>query len=112
MAISQEDIQQVLNAIKAESQDVQELETVDSLNGVNSLPGVKGDELVNVPMMLLQKPATEAAAGQRGRSGRQHGDPERQCSGQYGHGSQECGQHGGDRGHRGCGRGQRGGRPI
>ena len=41
MAISQEDIQQVLNAIKAESQGVQELETVDSLNGVNSLPGVK-----------------------------------------------------------------------
>ena len=62
MAILQEDIQQVLNAIKAESQGVQELETVDSLNGVNSLPGVKGDELVNVPMTLLQKPATEAAA--------------------------------------------------
>ena len=62
MAISQEDIQQVLNAIKAESQGVQELETVDSLNGVNSLPGVKGNELVNVPMTLLQKPATEAAA--------------------------------------------------
>ena len=62
MAISQEDIQQVLNAIKAESQGVQELETVDSLNGVNSLPGVKGNELVNVPMTLLQKPATDAAA--------------------------------------------------
>ena len=62
MAISQEDIQQVLNAIKAESQGVQELETVSSLNGVNSLPGVKGEELVNVPMTLLQKPATDAAA--------------------------------------------------
>ena len=62
MAISQEDIQQVLNAIKAESQGVQELETVSSLNGVNSLPGVKGNELVNVPMTLLQKPATDAAA--------------------------------------------------
>ena len=62
MAISQEDIQQVLNAIKAESQGVQELETVDSLNGVNSLPGVKGEKLVNVPMELLQKPATDAAA--------------------------------------------------
>jgi hypothetical protein len=61
MAISQEDIQQVLNAIKAESQGVQELETVSSLNGVNSLPGVKGNELVNVPMTLLQKPATDAA---------------------------------------------------
>ena len=62
MAISQEDIQQVLNAIKAESQGVQELETVDSLNGVNSLPGVKGEKVVNVPMELLQKPATDAAA--------------------------------------------------
>ena len=62
MAISQEDIQQVLNAIKAESQGVQGLETVTSLNGVNSLPGVKGNELVNVPMTLLQKPATDAAA--------------------------------------------------
>ena len=62
MAITQDDIQQVLNAIKAESQGVQELETVDSLNGVNSLPGVKGNELVNVPMTLLQKPATDAAA--------------------------------------------------
>ena len=62
MDITQDDIQQVLNAIKAESQGVQELETVDSLNGVNSLPGVKGNELVNVPMTLLQKPATDAAA--------------------------------------------------
>ena len=62
MAISQEDIQRVLNAIKAESQGVEELETVSSLNGVNSLPGVKGSSLVNVPMTLLQKPATDAAA--------------------------------------------------
>ena len=62
MAISQEDIQQVLNAIKAESQGVQELETVDSLNGVNSLPGVKGKKVVSVPMELLEKPAKDAAA--------------------------------------------------
>lgn len=62
MAISQEDIQQVLNAIKAESQGVQELEEVTSLNGVNSLPAVKGNELVSVPVSLLQKPATDAAA--------------------------------------------------
>ena len=62
MAISQEDIQQVLNAIKAESQGVQELETVTSLNGVNSLPGVKGEKLVSVPMDLLEKPAKDAAA--------------------------------------------------
>lgn len=62
MAISQEDIQQVLNAIKAESQSVQELEEVTSLNGVNSLPAVKDDELVSVPVSLLQQPATDAAA--------------------------------------------------
>lgn len=62
MALSQQDIQQVLNAIKAESQGVQELEEVTSLNGVNSLPAVKGDELVSVPVSLLQKPATDAAA--------------------------------------------------
>ena len=37
MPISQEDIQQVLNAIKAESQGVQELEEVTSLNGVTLL---------------------------------------------------------------------------
>lgn len=62
MPISQEDIQQVLNAVKAESQGVQELEEVTSLNGVNSLPAVKGNELVSVPVSLLQKPATDAAA--------------------------------------------------
>lgn len=54
MAISQDDKQQVLNAIKAESQGVQELEEVTSLNGVNSLPAVKGNELVSVPVSLLQ----------------------------------------------------------
>lgn len=66
MAISQEDIQQVLNAIKAESQGVDELETVSSLNGINSLPGVKDSKLVNVPMILLKKFAEEAAKGQMG----------------------------------------------
>ena len=41
---------------------MQELETVDSLNGVNSLPGVKGKKVVSVPMELLEKPAKDAAA--------------------------------------------------
>ena len=62
MAISQQDIQQVLNAIKAESQGVRDLEEVRSLNGVNSLPAVKDEKLVSVPVSLLQKPATDAAA--------------------------------------------------
>lgn len=62
IAMTQEDLQQVLNAIKAESQSVQELEEVTSLNGVNSLPAVKDDKLVSVPVSLLQQPATDAAA--------------------------------------------------
>ena len=60
--MTQEELQQVLNAVKAESQGVQELEEVTSLNGVNSLPSVKGNKLVSVPVSLLQKPATDAAA--------------------------------------------------
>lgn len=62
MAISQQDIQQVLSAIKAKSQGVRDLEEVTSLNGVNSLPAVKDEKLVSVPVSLLQKPATDAAA--------------------------------------------------
>lgn len=61
MAISQEDIRQMLDAVKAESLGVQELETADSLSGVMSLPGVRGEKLVNVPLELLGRPAEEAA---------------------------------------------------
>ena len=62
MALTESDIAQVLEAIKAESKSVESLETVGSLSGVKSLPGQKGDKLVNVPITLLSKPADDAAA--------------------------------------------------
>ena len=61
MALTESDIAQVLEAIKAESKSVESLETVGSLSGVKSLPGQKGDKLVNVPVTLLSKPADDAA---------------------------------------------------
>ena len=57
MALTESDIAQVLEAVKAESKSVESLETVGSLSGVKSLPGQKGDKLVNVPITLLSKPA-------------------------------------------------------
>lgn len=62
MALTESDIAQVLEAIKAESKSVESLETVGSLSGVKSLPAQKGDKLVNVPITLLSKPADDAAA--------------------------------------------------
>ena len=52
----------VLADIQAESQDVSELEVVDTLDGVQSLPTMKGGQLVSAPVNLLSKPATDAAA--------------------------------------------------
>ncbi len=52
---------ELLNAIKAESQSVDELATVASLDGVNFLPVIRGTEVVNVPVSLLCKPAEDAA---------------------------------------------------
>ena len=62
MALTESDIAQVLEAVKAESKSVESLETVGSLSGVKSLPGQKGDKLVDVPITLLSKPADDAAA--------------------------------------------------
>ena len=52
----------VLADIQAESQDVSELEVVDTLDGVQSLPTMKGGQLVSAPVTLLSQPATDAAA--------------------------------------------------
>lgn len=60
--MTDEEKQELLNAIKAESQDVSELTEVDSLDNVKSLPAMRGDEVVSAPLSLLQKPATDAAA--------------------------------------------------
>lgn len=54
--------QEILAAIKAESQGVDELTTVDNLDGITSLPAVKGTELVSAPIKLLSKSADAAAA--------------------------------------------------
>lgn len=62
MALTESDINQALEAIKAESKSVESLETAGSLSGVKSLSAQQGDKLVNVPITLLSKPADDAAA--------------------------------------------------
>lgn len=58
----EEMVQEVLDRVLQSSTGVEDLETVTSLSGVKSLPGQKGDKLVNVPITLLSKPADDAAA--------------------------------------------------
>lgn len=53
--------QEILSAIKAESQNVADLPSVTSLTGITSLPAVKDGELVSAPVSLLSKPAEDAA---------------------------------------------------
>lgn len=50
----------IINAIKAESQDPRDLPQASDLAGVSSLPGIKDGALVQVPMTLIQ--AAGAAA--------------------------------------------------
>lgn len=52
----------ILNAIKAESQSVDELLEVASLDNIKSLPALRGTDLVSAPLSLLAEPATNAAA--------------------------------------------------
>lgn len=54
-------VQEVLGEVKDASTSVEDLNTVSSLSGVKSLPAIKGEELVNVPISLLSKPAEDAA---------------------------------------------------
>ena len=51
----------ILNSIKAESQSVDELAEVTSLDNIKSLPALRGNEVVSAPLSLLGKPAEEAA---------------------------------------------------
>jgi hypothetical protein len=52
ITITPEDLQyildQVLNAIRAESQSVDELQTVSDLTGINSLPALMGNSLYSL----------------------------------------------------------------
>ena len=52
----------ILNSIKSESQSVDELAEVTSLDNIKSLPAMRGQEVVLAPVALLRKPAEDAAA--------------------------------------------------
>ena len=54
--------QEIITQIKSESQDVTDLEQVSSLDGINTLPAMRGATLVVAPVGLLSKPATDAAS--------------------------------------------------
>lgn len=66
MALTEEEkkelVRNLMNQLKTESQSVDELETVDTLEGVVSLPAMRGEKVVGAPLKLLSKPAEEAAA--------------------------------------------------
>lgn len=66
MALTEEEkkelVQDVVNQIKTESQSVDELEAVSTLDGVVSLPAMRGETVVSAPLKLLSKPAEDAAA--------------------------------------------------
>lgn len=54
-------VEAVLREIESQSHSIDELQTVNSLDGVNSLPAKKGNDMVLVPIAKLAEPATEAA---------------------------------------------------
>ena len=58
----EEMVQEVLDRVLQSSIGVEDLETVTSLSGVKSLPGEKDGKMVNVPLELIGKPASDAAA--------------------------------------------------
>ena len=66
MALTEEEkkelVQDVVNQIKTDSQSVDELEAVSTLDGVVSLPAMRGETVVSTPLKLLSKPAEDAAA--------------------------------------------------
>jgi hypothetical protein len=55
VTINNDDLQYILEEILSRSQYVSELLTVNSLTGVNSLPAMKGSQVVNVPLPLLSQ---------------------------------------------------------
>ena len=55
MALTKAEINEILNAIKAESLGFDELTQVTTLDGVMSLPAIRGAEVVSAPLSLLRK---------------------------------------------------------
>lgn len=54
-------VEEVLSRVRSGSVSVEELDAVEVLDGVLSLPALKGKETVLVPIPLLRKPADLAA---------------------------------------------------
>ena len=54
MALTQAEKNEMLNAIKAESQSIDELPVVSSLEGITTLPAIRGTEVVSAPVSLLE----------------------------------------------------------
>lgn len=69
MALTEEEKQDLLNAIRQESTGIDELETAENLDGLTSLPAMSGDKLVRAPIALLSKPAADAAQDARTAAG-------------------------------------------
>ena len=61
MALTQADKNEIIEALKAVSTGIDDLTVVTTTDGVNSLPAVRGSDVVSVPMELLRKPAADAA---------------------------------------------------
>ena len=59
--MTDEEKNEIINAIKAESVDVNDLEKVEALDDAISLPAVQNGNVVTVPISLLASPAIEAA---------------------------------------------------
>lgn len=55
-------VKEVKDQLLSESQGVGEVEVVSSLSGINSLPALRWDTVVEAPLELLSAPAEEAAA--------------------------------------------------
>lgn len=60
--MTDEEKNEIINAIRAESVDVNDLEKVETLDDATSLPATQNGKVVTVPISLLAKPAIDAAA--------------------------------------------------
>lgn len=59
--MTEEEKNEIINAIKEESIDVNDLEKVETLDDASSLPAIQNGKVVTVPINLLASPAIEAA---------------------------------------------------
>lgn len=60
--MTDEEKNEIINAIKEECVDVNDLEKVEALDDAISLPAVQNGKVVTVPISLLASPAIDAAA--------------------------------------------------